>query len=200
MKLVSPPQATANRSTPPNPDSSSGIVLVVSRKAPGGSAQIDGVFQVPLDDADAIGRPRHRALVCAVWSAGGYQDSVVPFRDVVLFPDDEIRQGNLLWGAFRFEIDPYPGDGYYLHLALGNYLSPSLCWPAMLARARPPGRDEIDRTVPSLLALLRPVAQFPASPFRRLRPPWADSKGAVRSPRGYGRPLWPDRAWRRLWR
>jgi hypothetical protein len=129
MKLVSAPQATANKNTPPIPASLRGIVFLVSRKTLGGPAQIDGAFQIPFNEADAIGRPLHRALVCAVWSAGGYQDSIVPFRDAVLFPDDEIKDGNLLRGAFHFEIDLYPGDGFYLHLALGSYLSPSICCP-----------------------------------------------------------------------
>jgi len=57
---------------------------------------IDGAFQIPRDHADVMGRPLHRALVCALWSAGGYQDSIVPFRDAALFPDDEIQNGSLL--------------------------------------------------------------------------------------------------------
>ena len=129
MNLVAPPQTAATKNTPALSPSSCGVVFVVARKTPGGPAQIDGAFQIPASEADLIGRPLHQALVCAVWSAGGYQDSLVPFADAVLFPDDEIRKGDKLWGAFRFEIALYPGDGFYLHLALGQYLSPSVLCP-----------------------------------------------------------------------
>jgi hypothetical protein len=129
MNLVSPPEASASKSTPNIPAGSVGIALDVTRKTVGGIVQVNGAFQVPAAEAETIGRPLHRALVCAVWSVGGYQDSVVPFRDVVLFPDDEIQSGDKLWGAFRFEIALYPGDGFHLHVALGPYLSPSICCP-----------------------------------------------------------------------
>jgi len=129
MKLLSVPETTANKDTPALADSQRGIIFVPSRKIAGGPVQIDGAFRVSLEDATTIGRPLHRSLVCLVWSAAGYQDSVVPFRDTVLFHDDEIQTKDGLWGAYRFQIEMYPGSVFYLHLALGQYLSPSLCTP-----------------------------------------------------------------------
>jgi hypothetical protein len=129
MSLLSPPLATPDRGTPAMADSVHGVAFVPSRKFLGGPVHIDGAFQIPLDIANQLDRPVHRSLVLAVWSAGGYQDSLVPFRDVVLFPDDEIRIGALVRGAFSFDIDLFPGEGFYLHLALASYLSPSICCP-----------------------------------------------------------------------
>jgi hypothetical protein len=121
--------ATPSQSTPSISAGSFGVALVVTRKTVGGVVQVNGAFQVPVAEAKTTGRPLHRALVCAVWSAGGYQDSLAPLRDVMLIPDDKIQNGDKLWGAFRFEIDLYPGDGFYLHVALGPYLSSSVCCP-----------------------------------------------------------------------
>lgn len=128
MRLLSPPQ-TAAADAPALPASTPGVLVAVSRQARGGPAGVRGAFQLPRAEAEALGRPVHGLLTCLVWSAGGYQDSLLPFARVVLFPDDETEDGNLVRGAFRFEIDLPPGDGFYLHVALGPYLSPSLCCP-----------------------------------------------------------------------
>lgn len=128
MRLLSPPQTTAD-DAPALPASTPGIVIAVSRQGRGGPASIRGAFQIPRAEAELLGRPVHGLLTCLVWSAGGYQDSLLPFARAVLFADDESDAGKLVRGAFRFDIELPPGDGCYLHVALGPYLSPSHCCP-----------------------------------------------------------------------
>ena len=122
MKLASVPLTGANDRTPSVDPSFRGVAIVASRQKTGDPLRVDGVFQVSQADANFIGRPLHRSLVCVVWS---YGESVTPFREVVLFPDDEVQKGDAVYGTFSFQL-PVPQPGMYLHVALGEHLSASV--------------------------------------------------------------------------
>jgi hypothetical protein len=125
MLLASAPLAAANDRTPSVDPSFRGVTIVASRQKKGAPLRVDGVFRVSQAEANLIGRPLHRSLVCIVWN---YGESVTPFREVVLFPDDEVQKGEAVSGAFSFQL-PVPQPGMYLHVALGEHLSASVRSP-----------------------------------------------------------------------
>ena len=128
MKLASVPKATAD-ATPAVSHDFRGVIIVAMRVPRREELiQIDGLFRIPTAAAAEIGRPLHRALSCLAWGRA-YHDSVDPFRDIVLFPDDEIDSGGSIQGAFAFQVPMYRGVGLYLHVALGPYLSDSIPSP-----------------------------------------------------------------------
>jgi hypothetical protein len=129
MRLAGVPQTRPTPTTPVASAAFHGVVIAAARvPLKGDLVQIDGLFRLPAEDAEAIGRPLHRALSCSVWGKG-HQDSLDPFRDVVLFPDDETEAGGAIQGCFSFQFPMYRGQGLYLHVALGPYLSASVPSP-----------------------------------------------------------------------
>jgi hypothetical protein len=129
MKLAAVPETKPQPGTPAVAATFHGVVIAAARvPLHGDRVQIDGLFRLPAGDADAIGRPLHRALSCSAWGKS-YQDSLDPFRDIVLFPDDEIEAGGAIQGTFSFQFPMYRGKGLYLHVALGPYLSASVVSP-----------------------------------------------------------------------
>jgi hypothetical protein len=129
MQLASVPLTAPTPTTPVVANDFRGLAIAASRvKHNGDLVQLDGIFRLPAGDAEAIGRPLHRALSCSVWG-NGHQDSLDPFRDVVLFPDDEIESGGSIQGRFSFQFPMYRGSGLYLHVALGPHLSESVPCP-----------------------------------------------------------------------
>lgn len=125
LKLAAAPLTTPNARTPSVASTFRGITIVASRPKKGDAVCVDGVFQVSQADAQYIGRPLHSSLVCVAWRGGG---SIAPFREVVLFPDDEVQKGDAVWGAFSFQL-PISAGGLYLHVALGPHLSASVQTP-----------------------------------------------------------------------
>lgn len=88
---------------------------------------IHGSFNVPYAQAEALGRPIHRALVLVV-QIGSYRNVYTPFREFVLFPDDEFgASGGGLGGYFNIDVfsllgAPIPGD-YHLVVSIGEHVS-----------------------------------------------------------------------------
>lgn len=81
-----------------------GITLALGpRSSPAEPVLVHGSFRVPWPDADRIEPPRHRALVLVVTSAAGYSVST-PFREQVLFPDDETATHAGPLGHFNLDI------------------------------------------------------------------------------------------------
>ncbi|HET6149102.1 MAG TPA: hypothetical protein VFH68_16310 [Polyangia bacterium] len=129
MKLAAAPLTQPQPGTPAVAAAFVGVAIAAARVPLRGElVQIDGLFRLPPADAEAIGRPLHRALSCSAW-ANTYQDSLDPFRDIVLFPDDETEAGGAIQGYFSFQFPMYRGAGLYLHVALGPYLSDSVPSP-----------------------------------------------------------------------
>ena len=129
MQLAATPQTVAGPGAPAVPADFRGVAIAASRVPQRGDlVQIDGRFRLPAAEAKAIGRPLQRAISCSVWG-NGHQDSLDPFRDLVLFPDDETEVGGLVEGGFSFQFPMYRGAGLYLHVALGGYLSDSIPSP-----------------------------------------------------------------------
>ena len=129
LKLAAAPLTTASAATPVAPPSFRGVLIAAARvPANPELVKVDGLFVIPVADAESIGRPLHRALSCLAWGKA-YQDSLDPFRNVVLFPDDETVAGAAVQGFFSFQSPMYRGTGLYLHVALGEHLSPSIVGP-----------------------------------------------------------------------
>jgi hypothetical protein len=120
LELLSVPETARNDRTPVVAAEFRGVAIATSRRAPGAPLRVDGVFQIPRADAEQIGPPVHRLLACLVWP----EYSVAPFAGAVLFPDDQFERGGAVCGYFGFEMD-LP-TGFYLHVALGEHLSPTV--------------------------------------------------------------------------
>lgn len=90
---------------------------------------VTGGFRLSSADACDIDKELHRALVLAI-TGEGVADSVEPFRNAVLFSDDQIEDGNSCYGTFSFDaLDIFeledPGE-YFLTASIGRFLSDTL--------------------------------------------------------------------------
>lgn len=118
---------TRDADSPPLPKSAGLILSVAPHADPRNPLVIRGAFNVPYAQAEALGRPVHRALVLLV-QIGEYYNVFTPFREFVLFPDDEIgAPSNGIGGYFNIDAfsllgAPIPGD-YHLVMSLGEYVS-----------------------------------------------------------------------------
>jgi len=91
---------------------------------PGEKAIVTGVFVVPDAEARTIDERLHAALVVVCTSVGPWFVDR-PFRDVMLFDDDEERGSGVRRGYFQFDLfeDSEVTGEFFLHVSLGHYLS-----------------------------------------------------------------------------
>ena len=99
----------------------------------GGPVWIDGVAQLGTEEAAALGvTPIQKALVVTV-SSGLVYRSWNPAGEQALFTDDQERQGQVVRGAFGFDvakvIGPSRREGVYVIVSIGGTLSNVLFIP-----------------------------------------------------------------------
>jgi hypothetical protein len=104
-----------------------GIEIAAPGSAPGdGPVVVSGTFVIPEQEALRIDERLHRALVLVKVSMTLYHVTN-PFRDVILFEDDEERVAGTRRGFFSFNaFDGFaraPGGDYYITVSLGDRLS-----------------------------------------------------------------------------
>lgn len=90
-----------------------------------GRVVLTGAYRIAEADAERIGPHLHAALVTVVSNPARFQVTN-PFRDVILFPDDEQRTAVARYGWFSFqsfEASQTPSGDYWAYVALGPFLS-----------------------------------------------------------------------------
>ncbi|MCC6557365.1 MAG: hypothetical protein IT372_30815 [Polyangiaceae bacterium] len=87
---------------------------------------IHGAYRIPWADADPIAPPRHRALVLVVTS-GSHCFAATPFRERILFEDDEQETPGGPLGYFTMDVlalqGREPSGDYHVLVSLGPYTS-----------------------------------------------------------------------------
>lgn len=122
-----PNTVTRHESSPPFPKVAGVTISVAPQADPGNPLLVHGSFNVPYAQAEALGRPIHRAIVLVV-QIGEYHNVLMPFREFVLFADDEFgAPSNGIGGYFNLDVfsllgAPIPGD-YHLVVSIGEYVS-----------------------------------------------------------------------------
>ncbi len=90
---------------------------------------INGLFMISEEDVASVGGKPHRVLVLAINKVGLYQ-TVSPFRDVLLFDDDDFSINGLRHGYFNFDLfstNAFETLGaYFITVSLGYHLSNTL--------------------------------------------------------------------------
>ena len=90
---------------------------------------VSGVFQVPRETIDLVGKDLHKALALAV-TRHPLHFAACPFRNAVQFPDDLQQVGNLWRGFFNVSVLDRAGmetpGTYYITFSLGTWLSNTL--------------------------------------------------------------------------
>jgi hypothetical protein len=130
MAEVRYPSTKKTQETPAAPPNLTGVLLASPGSIGyGGRMILHGVYVLPEEEAARIDEQLHRALV-AVVTIGGSAAAWNPFREVVLFPDDEERSGRMRRGYFHFDAYPdraelHHGE-YYAMVSLGRFLSNSI--------------------------------------------------------------------------
>jgi len=101
-------------------------IALAARPSPRSPVVVHGSYRIPWADADGIAPSRHRALVLVV--TGVHLHFVAtPFREQILFPDDEHESRGGPAGFFTMDVlalmgaDP-PGL-YHLLVSLGPHTS-----------------------------------------------------------------------------
>jgi len=103
----------------------------------GGAVWIDGVAQLGIEDAAALGvTPVQKALVVTVSSGLAYR-SWNPAGEQALFVDDQERQGAAIRGTFSVELSKAfsrsHGEGVYVMFSVGKFLSNIVFLPPLQA-------------------------------------------------------------------
>jgi hypothetical protein len=122
--------ATSTQRTALNPKIApdfQGIEVVVGpRPARASPLVLHGTFRLPWADADRIEAPRHRALVLVV-TRGAASAAFTPFREQILFEDDEEATRNGAFGSFAIDVFDLLGRDaagvYYLFVSIGMHVS-----------------------------------------------------------------------------
>jgi hypothetical protein len=87
---------------------------------------IHGAYRIPWADADAIEPSRHRALVLVVTAGAGHLVAS-PFRERILFEDDEQQTRGGALGFFTIDVFEQLGreaaGDYHLLVSLGRHTS-----------------------------------------------------------------------------
>lgn len=112
----------------PAPPREPGIVMVSpSRVDTRGAWIVRGAFHLTLAEATALGRPPHRAVTLLVQRDDDH-NVFTPFREHILFADDEVAVGGRGVGGY-FNIDvhahmgqPIPGR-YFFIASIGVHVS-----------------------------------------------------------------------------
>jgi hypothetical protein len=116
-------RAPLSPALPPKP----GIVVAVDRsRDPRAPLVLHGAFHLPILEGDAIGHPVHRAIVVVAWSFGT-KWATAPFRELVLFADDELGLPGGVGGYFNVDLfalqeRPIAGD-FHLLSSIGGWIS-----------------------------------------------------------------------------
>ena len=107
--------------------SSQGLAITLDpRRDPAGPLVVHGAFHLAMADGDAIGHPVHRGIVVVVWSIH-HCYAIAPFREHVLFADDEASVPGGVGGYFN--VDPFATEGgpvqgdFHVYASLGDHLS-----------------------------------------------------------------------------
>ena len=120
------PTVVRSPPSPPIPASPGLVIAVDHRRDPRSPLIVHGAFHLPIRDGDAIGHPVHRGIVVVVWSLD-HRYAIAPFREQVLFVDDEVGLPGGVGGYFSvdlFEIQQGPVQGdFHLYASLGEHLS-----------------------------------------------------------------------------
>jgi hypothetical protein len=91
-----------------------------------GRLVIHGAFRLPLELAERIGRPAQRAVV-VVGQLGWRCGAATPFREMMLFEDDDALEHDTVVGYFNidvFQLQGGPAVGlYHLFASMDGYLS-----------------------------------------------------------------------------
>jgi hypothetical protein len=87
---------------------------------------LHGAFHLTYAEADELGRPAHRGLVLVIQRDEDY-NAVTPFREHVLFADDEVGARGGVGGYFHMDVfeeqgGPAPGH-YHLLVSIGERVS-----------------------------------------------------------------------------
>lgn len=104
-----------------------GVVIAGPAQATArGGLVLHGAFNLPHAEADALGHPSHRAVVLVI-QRGEYQNVATPFREHVLFVDDEVAASGGVGGYFHIDVfeqqgGPVPGH-YHLLVSVGEQVS-----------------------------------------------------------------------------
>lgn len=130
MDEIRYPSTRYSQATPALPPNFTGV-LIASPPAISYRERmiVSGVYQLPEQECARIDERLHRALVAVVTVGAGYA-VFNPFREAVLFADDDERSAWGRRGYFHFDAmgaarDLYPGD-YYAMVSLGRFLSNSI--------------------------------------------------------------------------
>ncbi|MEZ4301229.1 MAG: hypothetical protein R3B70_40215 [Polyangiaceae bacterium] len=90
---------------------------------------IHGVFRIPWPEADRLGPSLHRLLVLVV-NGLDRVTTVAPFREQVLFPDDETPGRAGRQGYFNLDVraltGPLPARSPFARVSLGPFVSNAL--------------------------------------------------------------------------
>lgn len=108
------------------PDFEGVQITLAPRARPGEPVILHGAYRLPWPEADRLPAPRHRALVLVVTSRAG-QSATAPFREQVLFPDDETATPGGPLGHFTFDVGALlgaaPRDEAFALVSLGPFTS-----------------------------------------------------------------------------
>lgn len=129
MKVNEPayPSTRRDQASPATPQHFTGVLIAApAALSYRGRMIVSGVYAIPESDAARIDERLHRALVASVRIGDGYR-VWNPFKDAVLFEDDDERSAWGRRGYFHFDAFPgqrelHPGE-YYLFVSLGAHLS-----------------------------------------------------------------------------
>jgi hypothetical protein len=121
------PSTARTSDTPDVPPGAAGVTLAApSVLAPTDRLIVSGQYQLSEQEAALIDDRLHRALV-AVVTIGHSFCVWNPFREAVLFADDDERFHGSRRGCFHFDAFPdrseLPPGEYTLFVSLGTYLS-----------------------------------------------------------------------------
>jgi hypothetical protein len=120
------PDVQRNAASPALPQAPSVVLRVDPGRDPRAPLLIHGAFHLPIAAGDAIGHPVHHGIVVVVWSPS-FRYAAAPFRDQVLFADDEVGVPGGIGGFFNVDLfelqgDPAIGD-FHIFATLGEYVS-----------------------------------------------------------------------------
>lgn len=113
--------------TPEIPAGAHGVSLVLApRTGLASPVVLHGAYSLPWSDADKIAPSRHRAIVLVV-TTGPRHLVATPFRDLLLFEDDERAAREGVKGAFSIDLtalsaDPIPDD-FQAFVSIGPHVS-----------------------------------------------------------------------------
>lgn len=126
MADVSYPTTARTLESPDLPPDFFGVRIATPRSPVSqGRVVLSGAYRIAEEAAQRIGPHLHAALVTVVSNPLRFQVTN-PFKDVILFEDDEERTAVGRYGYFSFqsfEASQTPAGDYWAYVALGPFLS-----------------------------------------------------------------------------